>query len=60
MTTYRIQIYSNNKYETCWQGNNYETAMKMIDKPYYRRYTRRLSRIQEEIIWTTKKDKWTK
>lgn len=59
---YRIEIFDikTRKYVLAWQGRNFERAEIMFNKPYIRRYSHRMIKIEEEILYKEKADKWLK
>ncbi len=59
MITYRIEFWNSltNKYINYWEGSDFEMAEKMYDKPYIKVTTRRMIKIEEEILY---KDKGSK
>jgi hypothetical protein len=62
ITTYIIETWNPilNKYQEIWKGSNFEMAEKMFNKPYYKRHTRRLRRIQDEILYKEKgSERWS-
>lgn len=58
MTKYLIEIYnvSTKKYEFAYETNSLEYAQRMMYKPYYKIATRRLVRVETEIMCTEKAD----
>lgn len=56
MNTYLIQLWDNTKrkYVDVWTSHDYSMALTMFDKPYNRRYTRRLVRIEVNVIQKAK------
>lgn len=56
MTKYIIEIYNkqNRKYTVGWTGLDFAMAEKMYDKPYNKLHTRRMIKIEEEILFNDK------
>ena len=54
---YIIEIWDpkSRRYIPCWEGENINKAYTMYDKPYYSRHTRRMVRIESEILFKDKK-----
>lgn len=50
---YRIELYNQDskRYEVWWSGNDIDKAGRMMFKHYVIRHTRRLIRINEEILY---------
>lgn len=59
MYTYILECWNpvSQKYIERWKGNNLERAEIMFNKGYFRRTTRRLIRIQTEILYSQRAER---
>ncbi len=56
---YRIEGWHKNRYIRLWEGGDLERAEIMIDKPYFKIYTRRLIKITEDHLEKVKAGKYS-
>lgn len=56
-TKYIIECWNpfKNSYELAGEWNTHEQAVNMFNKPYFRRATRRLVKISNEVLYKTKR-----
>lgn len=58
--SYKIEVWDRNfkRYILWWLGNSLERAEIMMNKPYAKYSTRRLTKITEEILYIERADKY--
>lgn len=56
---YRLELYNpkTRKYTETWKGWDYSRAIIMFNKSYNKRHTRRLVRVETDVILKRTKDK---
>jgi hypothetical protein len=60
ISLYIIEVWNTKtkKYETYWTGHSIERAEILMNKPYFVRHTRRLIRIDTDLLYRIKKGKY--